>query len=73
METIVVILFFIIAGWYLYRIFAKALKSEGSSCGCGGCGGCSSSNNAEETRLNCRETTVEDNTHTQGRESHGAS
>jgi hypothetical protein len=40
-QTIVVILFFALAVWYLYRRFKGIADPNQSSCGCGGCGGCS--------------------------------
>jgi divalent metal cation (Fe/Co/Zn/Cd) transporter len=39
-QTIVVILFFALAIWYLYRRFRAILNPNQSSCGCG-CSGCS--------------------------------
>lgn len=41
LQTLVVIVFFIGAVYYLYRRFRNITNPESSSCGCGGCGsGC---------------------------------
>lgn len=41
LQTIVVIIFFMAAAWYLYRRFRNLFNPEQPSCGCGcsGCGG----------------------------------
>ncbi len=41
-QTIVVILVFALAVWYLYRRFKGIADPSQSDCGCSGCGGCSS-------------------------------
>jgi hypothetical protein len=40
-QTVVVILFFALAVWYLYRRFKGIVAPNPSSRGCGGCNGCS--------------------------------
>lgn len=37
MEIIVVIFFFALAVWYLYRRYKNMLNPNSTSCGCGGC------------------------------------
>ena len=40
-QTVVVILFFALAVWYLYRRYKGIVDPKPSSCGCCGCSGCS--------------------------------
>ncbi len=50
MESVIVILVVAVASWYLWTRFARALKNEAPSCGCGGSCGCCPSKSIAESK-----------------------
>jgi len=49
-QAVVLILFFSLAVWYLYRRFKGIVDPNRSSCGLGGCGGCSTQPKTENPK-----------------------
>lgn len=39
MQTLLVVVIFLLAVWYLYRCLRRTLSGKGGCCGCSGCGG----------------------------------